>query len=455
MKDGKRNQFYIRTFGCQMNVLDSEKVAGALTAAGWEMTEEPGEAGLVLFNTCSVREKAATRVYAHLGQMAALKKKNPRLVVAVMGCVAQQEGEALLRAVRGLDLVVGTRQEHLLPGLVEEIRRQPGRRLVRVEMDEDPLPVEAEQVLRESPFRAFVTIMEGCDNYCAYCVVPHTRGRERSRPANLIQEEIRSLVDRGVLEVMLLGQNVNSYRDPSARRLDFTALLDQIAKESGLRRLRFTTSHPKDFTRELLSVMVENPVICNQLHLPAQSGSTVVLQRMNRRYGREEYLEKTGWIRSAPRSFSLSSDFIVGFPGETGRDFEETMSLLEIVRYDSIFSFMYSPRPGTAALNYPDEVPAAVKGERLRILQALQEKIQLENNSAEIGRCRDVLVDGPGRLPGQLASRTAENKIVHFNGEAAWMGTFRKIRITGASSHTLQGEDLGPDTFSSAPPSAV
>jgi tRNA-2-methylthio-N6-dimethylallyladenosine synthase len=432
--------FHIHTFGCQMNVLDSEKAAGLLAAHGWSKAAAPEEADFILFNTCSVREKAAQKVYAYLGRALALRRRRPDLVVGVMGCVAQQEGEQLLAAVKGLNLVVGTHQIHRLPFHLDRILAGEADRLVDTGMGDGPLPVEIDTVLRESSFRAFVTIMEGCDNFCAYCVVPHVRGRERSRPSSRVLDEVRQLVAHGAVEVMLLGQNVNSYRDPSPAGLDFADLLAETAAIPGLRRLRFTTSHPKDFNRRILQVFNGHPTVCNQLHLPAQAGATRVLRAMNRRYTREEYLEKIGWIHASPRRISLSSDFIVGFPGETEEEFQETLRLLEDVRYDSIFSFVYSPRPGTKAAGVEDDIPDAVKKERLRRLQALQAEIQLANNRAEIGAVREVLVDGTGREPGQLSSRTTENKIVHFDGDPALIGTFTDVRITGASAHTLRGE---------------
>ena len=432
-------RFYIRTFGCQMNVLDSEKVAGLLVGHGWTKADSPEDADFVLYNTCSVREKAARRVYAHLGQMRALKKSRPGMVLGVMGCVAQQEGRTMIDTVKGLDLVVGTRRWHRIPEHLERLTGGREAAVVDVEMDDDPQPVEVDVTLRETPFRAFVTIMEGCDNFCAYCVVPYVRGRERSRPSSLIRDEVRRLVDEGVVEVMLLGQNVNSYRDPDGGP-DFADLLGEVAAIPGLRRLRFTTSHPKDFNQQVLEAMISHPNICNQLHLPAQSGATPVLTAMNRRYTREDYLEKIAMIRSAAEPVSLSSDFIVGFPGETDADFRQTLDLLETVRYDSIFSFMYSVRPGTRAESLVDDVPAGVKGERLRELQALQERIQLENNRAQVGHCCEVLVDGFGREEGQLASRTAENRIVHFDGGPELMGRFVPVRITGATAQTLRGE---------------
>jgi len=423
-----------------MNVLDSEKVAGLLAHCGWDPVDSPEDADLVLFNTCSVREKAARRVYAHLGQMRGLKKKRPRLLLGVMGCVAQQEGETMVKSVRGLNLVVGTRRWQRIPLHLERLLSGDPSVIVDVEMDGEPVPVEVDHVLRENPFRAFVTIMEGCDNFCAYCVVPHVRGRERSRPSEKVLEEIQLLVDKGVVEVMLLGQNVNSYRDPSSRGLDFAALLNEAADVSGLRRLRFTTSHPKDFNRDILDVMTTNNVVCNQLHLPAQCGSTAVLKAMNRKYTREEYLEKIEMIKNGPAALSLSSDFIVGYPGETEDDFQQTLSLLRIVRYDSIFSFMYSPRPNTSAGRFQDDVIREIKGDRLQTLQALQYGIQWENHQTELGKVCEVLVDGEGRQPGQLASRTQENRIVHFMGEKSLIGAFVSVKITEAGSHTLQGD---------------
>lgn len=436
--------FFIRTFGCQMNVLDSEKAAGLLVSAGWRKAARIHDADLILYNTCCVREKPVQKVFSYLGQTLALKAQRPKLRVGVLGCVAQQQGWEVMKQFAGLDLVLGTRKIHRLIRHLDDLDAGRIERCVDVDMDDDPLPVEMDAILREAPFRAFVTIMEGCDNFCAYCVVPHTRGRERSRPSERILAEIHRLVAGGAVEIMLLGQNVNSYRDPAGAVPEFADLLAAVAAVPGLKRLRFTTSHPKDFHERLLQVMMAYPVICNQLHLPAQSGSTRILAAMNRKYTAEDYRAQVAVIRRAERSISLSSDFIVGFPGESEMDFEETMALLRFVRYDSIFSFMYSPRPGTPAFEQPDAAPRSVKQERLIRLQAAQEAIQLENNRGEIGSIREVLVDGRGREPGQLASRTTENKIVHFLGEAALMGRFCRVRITDASAHSLRGERV-PD----------
>ena len=436
---GKR--FHIHTFGCQMNVLDSEKAAGLLAAHGWSRADAPEEADFILFNTCSVREKAAQKVYAYLGRALALRRRRPGLVVGVMGCVAQQEGERLLAAVKGLNLVVGTHRIHRLPFHLDRILAGEADRLVDTEMGEGPLPVEIDTVLRETPFRAFVTIMEGCDNFCAYCVVPYVRGRERSRPSDRVLDEVRRLVERGAVEVMLLGQNVNSYRDPSPAGLDFAGPPRRRRPPSrACGACASPPRTPRTSTGGFCRRSNEHPSICNQLHLPAQAGATRVLQAMNRRYTREEYLEKIGWIHASPRRISLSSDFIVGFPGETEAEFQETLRLLEAVRYDSIFSFVYSPRPGTTAAGIADDIPDAVKKERLQRLQALQADIQLANNRAEIGAVKEVLVDGTGREPGQLSSRTTENKIVHFDGDPALIGTFAAVRIATASAHTLRGE---------------
>lgn len=438
----QQRSFFIRTFGCQMNVLDSEKVAGLLVSSGWVPAERPEEADFILFNTCSVREKAAQRVYAHVASVKSLKKTRPGLVLGVMGCVAQQEGETMLRQAPGLDLVVGTRRYQAIPGHLERILSGEASSVVDVHMEGDTEPAEVETTLRESPFRAFVTVMEGCDNFCSYCVVPHTRGRERSRSSAGVLEEIRRLVESGVVEVMLLGQNVNSYRDPSPAGMDFADLLLAVAEIPGLARLRFTTSHPKDFTPRLLGAMMSSPVICRQLHLPAQSGSTRILSAMNRKYSREGYLALIGLIRNAPHYVSLSSDFITGFPGETEEDFQETLSLLEAARYDSIFSFAYSPRPQTAALKLAGTVPEELKLARLQGLQMLQTRIQRENNEAALGTVQRVLVDGTGREPGQLSSRNEANQIVHFQGDASLIGTFTDVRIIRAGTHSLGGECL-------------
>ena len=289
--------FFIHTFGCQMNVLDSEKAAGLLVSAGWRKAARPHDADLILYNTCCVREKPVQKVFSYLGQTLALKAGRPKLRVGVLGCVAQQQGWEMMKQFAGLDLVLGTRKIHRLTRHLDDLDAGRIERCVDVDMDDDPMPVETDTILRETTFRAFVTIMEGCDNFCAYCVVPHTRGRERSRPSGRILEEIRRLVADGAVEIMLLGQNVNSYRDPAGEVHEFADLLAAVAAVPGLRRLRFTTSHPKDFNPRLLQVMEANPVICNQLHLPAQSGSNRILMAMNRKYTADDYLAHVAKIR--------------------------------------------------------------------------------------------------------------------------------------------------------------
>ena len=454
MTDAPTPRFHVTTFGCQMNVLDSEKVSGLLVEAGWTPAADQAAADLILFNTCNVREKPAEKVYSYLGKLRALKKARPGLVIGVMGCVAQQEGETMLRRSDVLDFVVGTRRLHRVPDIAAAIRGGRSGRVADTLMDEDPLPVEVDHVLRETPYRAFVTIMEGCDNLCAYCVVPATRGPERSRPSSRVLREVEALVANGCREIMLLGQNVNSYRDPDGKEPGLPSLLRRVAAVPGLRRLRFTTSHPKDFSPELLAVMVEEPVVCPQIHLPAQAGSSRVLAAMNRKYTREEYLEKIAWIQSAARPIALSSDFIVGFPGETEEDFRQTLSLLETVRYESIFSFVYSPRAGTAALDLADDVPPAVAGERLIRLQALQDRIQKELAREWAGRLEEVLVDGQGREPGQLTSRTLTNRIVHFQGAPSLIGTFATVRVVSAGAHSARGELAPPAAPAPACPAA-
>jgi tRNA-2-methylthio-N6-dimethylallyladenosine synthase len=346
--------FYIETFGCQMNVHDSEKVAGVLMARGYRPVDNHEEANLVLYNTCSIREKAAQKVFSRLG---AFKKGRDTTgkVIGVMGCVAQQEGERIFERAPQVSLVCGSASYSQLPGLLDQLETGH-RRVTGLSLDTGEC-FETEMTRRDNPFRAYITIIEGCDKHCAYCVVPFTRGPERSRTSRSVIEETRRLAEAGYSEIQLLGQNVNSYRDPSPAAVSFAGLLAQVAEVPGIRRVRFTTSHPRDFTRDIVEAIDSHPALCNHVHLPVQSGSSAVLQRMERSYSREEYLERIRWMREAKRPISITTDIIVGFPGETERDFEQTITLIGEVGYDSMFSFQYSPRPNTASLSFDDTIP--------------------------------------------------------------------------------------------------
>ncbi len=432
-----RRTFYLETFGCQMNVHDSEKVAGVLLSRGYRQVEAPGDADLVFYNTCSIREKAAQKVFSRLGH---LRATGDGKIIGVLGCVAQQEGKEIFSRAPWVSLVCGSASYRKLPQLLAELEAG-NRRVVGLETDTDET-FETEFTRRDNRFRAYVTIIEGCDKSCAYCVVPFTRGPERSRTSESILEEVRGLVDLGYTEVQLLGQNVNSYRDPSPRKLSFAELLDCIAQVPGLRRVRFTTSHPRDFHPEIVRVIEANQVLCDHIHLPVQSGSTRVLRLMNREYTREQYLDRVATIQRAKRPISLTTDLIVGFPGETEADFEETLSLLDQVQYDGAFSFKFSPRPNTAALSLEDDVPEEEKGRRLAVLQARQRQIQLVRNQALVGSVLEVLVEGRGR-PGQWTGRASSNRVINFtSSRTPDLGEYVSVRIVGAGPNSLVGEEV-------------
>ncbi len=423
-----------------MNEHDSEKVAGMLAQRGLVKAASPEAADIFLINTCSIRDKAEKKVYSRLGEFRPLKKSNPEFILGVLGCVAQQEGEEFVRKAPFIDMVVGTHHYHEIPYLLEQIvaDRRP---VVRTELMDDPEPVEIDMVLRENTYRANVTIMEGCDNFCTFCVVPYTRGPERYRPSHRILDEVKRLADNGYVEVLLLGQNINSYKDPSPRKLNFAQLLKQVGEVPSIHRVRFTTNHPKDFTRDILEAMDETPTVCNWIHLPVQSGSSRILRRMKRLYDCDSYLEIISSIRTLRRPMALSTDIIVGFPGETDEDFEKTLSLVDQVQYESIFSFKYSPRPNTPALKLEarEGVPESVKASRLTRLQAMQQRIQLHQNSLLVGSEQEILVDGRARDGKKWFGRTTTNKIVNFESDTVMAGQFLRVEITGFGANSLQG----------------
>ncbi|MGC8794376.1 MAG: tRNA (N6-isopentenyl adenosine(37)-C2)-methylthiotransferase MiaB [Bryobacteraceae bacterium] len=432
--------FYLETFGCQMNVHDSEKIAGILLARGYQRVDSPDQADLILYNTCSVREKAEQKVYSRLQQFR--REAGAGKLFGVLGCVAQQEGERIFDRAPHVALVCGSASYRRLAELLDRIEAGE-RRVAGLQLDTEET-FETELTRRDNPYRAYITIIEGCDKDCSFCVVPFTRGRERSRSSESIMRETRELAAAGYTEIQLLGQNVNSYRDPSPAGWDFVTLLEEVARIPGLRRVRFTTSHPRDFDRRIVRAIEGNPVLANQVHLPVQSGSNRVLERMRRQYTREEYLEKIEWIKSARRPIALSTDIIVGFPGETEEDFEQTLSLLDEVGYDSVFSFKYSARPNTAALALDGHLPEEEKGRRLAILQEKQRAIQLRRNSAWIGRRVEVLVETYNPGTGQWVGRSPENRVVNFSspGGAAdsLAGRYVEVLVTRAGPNSLAGE---------------
>jgi tRNA-2-methylthio-N6-dimethylallyladenosine synthase len=429
--------FYIETFGCQMNAHDSEKVAGLLLARGYRQVESPESAGMVLFNTCSIREKAAQKVFTRLNDFRGSRGQDK--VIGILGCVAQQEGERIFERAPWVRMVCGSASYRNLPNLLTEIESGE-MRVTGLNLDTDET-FETEVTRRDNPFRAYLTIIEGCDYTCSYCVVPHTRGPQRSRTSASVLSEVKHLVDACFTEVQLLGQTVNSYRDPSPAGLNFAQLLRAVAAVPGIRRVRFTTSHPNDFTREIVDAIDSVPVLCDHIHLPVQSGSSRVLKEMRRTYTRPEYLEKIGWIRDARRPSSITTDIIVGFPGETDAEFGETISLLDEVKFDGVFAFKYSPRPNTSAKDMPDAVPEEVKSQRLAILQQRQREIQISQNQTLIGAEFEVLVDGRHESRGQWSGRTTSNRIVNFpsHGENL-LGQYCQVKIAGAGPNSLVGE---------------
>ncbi|MGZ5112309.1 MAG: tRNA (N6-isopentenyl adenosine(37)-C2)-methylthiotransferase MiaB [Usitatibacter sp.] len=437
----RSKKVFIRTFGCQMNEYDSDKMADVLAAAeGYEKTADPADADLILFNTCSVREKAQEKVFADLGRVRPFKQARPGVLIGVGGCVASQEGAEIVRRAPYVDLVFGPQTLHRLPELMRQ-RRVTGKPQVDISFPEiekfDHMPPA-----RVEGASAFVSVMEGCSKYCSFCVVPYTRGEEFSRPLDDILAEIRRLASQGVLEVTLLGQNVNAYRGelPGGEAADFALLLAQVAKIERIERIRYTTSHPLEFTQRLIDAHDRIPKLVSQLHLPVQSGSDRVLAAMKRNYTAMEYRSIVRRLRAARPGISISSDFIIGFPGETDADFDQTMKLIDEVRFDGSFSFIYSPRPGTPAANLPDATPHAVKLERLQRLQKRIQEYSEEYSRAMIGTRQRALVEGRSRKnPAELAGRTENNRVVNFPGDASLAGRFVDLEITEALPHSLRG----------------
>jgi tRNA-2-methylthio-N6-dimethylallyladenosine synthase len=435
-------KFHIKTFGCQMNEYDSDKMADVLRAcAGMQQTDRPEEADVILLNTCSIREKAEEKVFSDLGRMRTLKQARPDLIIGVGGCVASQEGEAIVRRAPYVDVVFGPQTLHRLPQLIDA-RRASGRAQVDISFPEiekfDHLPAPS-----TSAGCAFVSIMEGCSKYCTFCVVPYTRGEEVSRPFADVMREVEALVAQGVGEITLLGQNVNAYSGEldDGDTADFAFLLRAVAALDGVQRLRYTTSHPKEMTQRVIDVYADTPKLVSHLHLPVQAGSDRILAAMKRGYTVLEYKSIIRRLRAARPHISISSDFIVGFPGETEQDFEATMRLIEDIGFDASFSFVYSPRPGTPAAEMADEVPYAVKLARLQRLQARIDRQEQAISAAMVGGVQRVLVEGVSKKNAQeLAGRTDNNRIVNFAGPPGLLGRFVNVTITAVSMHTLRGE---------------
>ncbi len=428
---------FIHTFGCQMNEYDSARMMGLLQRLGYEPAKGPEEAELIIVNTCSVREKAEQKVYSLLGRLKRYKSENGA-VIAVGGCVAQQLGEKIFEKAPYVDIVFGTHNIDRLPDMVKEARKRKTR-LSGLDMWEIPSTFEGDQFLEEGSVKAYVTVMTGCDNFCAYCIVPLVRGREYSRASKDVLREVERLAEKGIVEVILLGQNVNSYGKKNGD-CSFPELLRMVSRIDGIRRIRFVTSHPKDFSDELVECFAELEKLCPHLHLPAQSGSNRILERMGRKYTREHYLSIIEKLKKARPEITFSSDFIVGFPGETEEDFRETLSLIEEVRYDISFSFRYSPRPGTRAATFENQIDEDVKRRRLMELQELQNRITLENYRKLVGKKVEVLVEGKSkRDDNKYTGRTPCNKVVNFEAREDVKGKIIQVNITDAFSHSLAG----------------
>jgi tRNA-2-methylthio-N6-dimethylallyladenosine synthase len=423
-----------------MNAHDSEKVVGTLEAKGYMQVETPEAASLVLYNTCSIRDKAEQKVFSRLQSFK--REAGKGKVFGVLGCVAQQEGEKIFDRAPHVSLVCGSASYTRLGEMLVQLEAG-NRRVTGLSLDTDET-FDTPFTRRDNPHRAYITIIEGCDKSCAYCVVPFTRGPERSRTSQSVMDEARRLADTGYTEIQLLGQNVNSYRDPSPAGWDFATLLARVAGVPGIRRVRYTTSHPRDFTLAIVEAMDSHAVLCDHVHLPVQSGSTRVLERMQRLYTRDDYMRRVEWIKGARRNISLTTDIIVGFPGETEQDFQQTLDLLDRVEYDSLFSFKYSPRPNTPALTMGDQIPDEEKTRRIMMLQEKQRAIQIRRNSALVGKTEEVLVEGRNQALGQWIGRTSQNRVLNFTHPGTdgtpLAGRYLPVLVTRAGPNSLVGE---------------
>jgi len=435
--------FYLETFGCQMNAHDSEKVVGTLISQGYRQVPTVEQAGLVLYNTCSIRDKAEQKVFHRLADYKKLQAQGKKF--GVLGCVAQQEGEKIFERAPHVSLVCGSASYRNLPQMLTQIENAEAAKPARVtglddrETDEC---FETEFTARSNPHRGYITIIEGCDKFCSYCVVPFTRGKERSRTSDSVLGEARKMAELGYSEIQLLGQNVNSYHDPAGKR-SFADLLTAVGEIPGVRRVRFTTSHPKDFGRDIVEAIDSQPTLCDHVHLPVQSGSSRVLEGMQRLYNREQYLERISWMKSARREIAITTDIIVGFPGETDRDFEQTLSLLQEVEYDGVFAFKYSPRPNTPAIRLEDAIPDAEKARRLAVLMEKQRAIQQKRNQRHLGETLEVMVEGKNEARKQWIGRTSQNKTLNFVAPETWPlepGSYVPVQVTTVFPNSLLGE---------------
>jgi tRNA-2-methylthio-N6-dimethylallyladenosine synthase len=429
--------FYLETFGCQMNAHDSEKVVGTLVSEGYRQVPTVEEAGLVLYNTCSIRDKAEQKVFHRLADYKKYEKQGKKF--GVLGCVAQQQGKEIFEKAPYVSLVCGSASYRNLPEMLVQLETG-NRRVTGLDDRQTDECFETEFTARTNPHRGYITIIEGCDKFCSYCVVPFTRGKERSRASDSVLSEAFRMADLGYTEIQLLGQNVNSYKDPAGKK-SFAELLNAVGGIPGIRRVRFTTSHPRDFGKDIVDVIDANANLCDHVHLPVQSGSTRMLDAMQRLYTRDQYLERISWVKSAKRDISLTSDIIVGFPGETEQDFEETLSLLDEVQYDAVFAFKYSPRPNTPAIRLEDAIPDEEKASRLSVLMERQRTIQHRRNQKHLGEQLEVMVEGKNRAREQWVGRTSQNKTLNFiAGHDLQLGSYVPVRVTTALPNSLVGE---------------
>jgi tRNA-2-methylthio-N6-dimethylallyladenosine synthase len=436
----EQKTFYIETFGCQMNFHDSEKVVGTLISEGYQQVQHEEDADLILYNTCSIRDKAEQKVFHRLDDFKKLHKQGKRF--GVLGCVAQQEGEKIFERAPYVSMVAGSASYSNLPKMLVQIG-SGATRVTGLDDRKTEQTFDTEFTARSNPHRGYITIIEGCDKFCAYCVVPYTRGKERSRTSESVLAEARRMADAGFTEVQMLGQNVNSYFDPSHKK-SFAELLATVGEIPGIRRVRFTTSHPRDFTQDIVDAIDAVTALCDHVHLPVQSGSSRVLEAMFREYTREEYLERVTWIKGARnRQISLTTDVIAGFPGETEEEFGESLSLLTEVGYDAVFSFNYSPRPNTPALQYQDSIPDAEKSRRLKILQDHQRELQRVSYRRHVGQVLEVMVEGKNATRGQMNGRTSQNKTLNFvvkGRPEPKAGEYVPVLVTQAFPNSLLGE---------------
>jgi len=444
MSGDSHKTFYLETFGCQMNVHDSEKVIGTLVHEGYQQVETVEQADLILYNTCSIRDKAEQKVFHRLADYKKLLAQGKKF--GLLGCVAQQEGEKIFERAPHVAMVCGSASYRNLPQMLIQIEAGK-QRVTGLDDRETDECFETEFTARTNPHRGYITIIEGCDKFCAYCVVPFTRGKERSRTSESVLNEARQMADLGYTEIQLLGQNVNSYKDPdcgsSGKKKTFAELLAAVGEVPGIRRVRFTTSHPRDFGRDIIDAIDAVPTLCDHVHLPVQSGSDRVLNAMQRLYTREQYLERIAWMKSAKREISITSDVIVGFPGETEEDFAETLSLLDEVGYDAVFTFKYSPRPNTPSLALEDAIPDQEKSRRLEALMARQKEIQIARYKRYIGEVVEVMVEGKNEARKQWIGRTSHNKTLNFTAHeesALQAGSYVKVKATQSFPNSLLGE---------------